>query len=174
MFQGNASWEHNLRHSHLDPFKLGIQFDGKSYTVLVRFSCHCFTEGLDADEHDSQAIYRHEGEERVFSVDRHGLSCSLPDMIRSLGIGNMTVYHTRRNSFFSVRNVSPPAPYYMIFFRVYKAREKGIDVILEVISAYPKASMVRFASPVKFSRVIDSKARGKTTPLGKPCKVKRG
>ncbi len=160
--------------SHLDPFKLGIQFDGKAYTALVRFSCHCFTEGFNADRHDRQAIYKHEGEERAFSVDRYELSRSLPDMIRSLGSGDMTVYHTKRRSFFFVRNASPSAPFYMIFFRAYKAKEKSIDVIVEVVSAYPKSSMVRSASPVKFPRVIDSTARGRPPPLGPPCRVKRG
>ena len=167
---GNTTYD--LR--HLDPFKLSIQFEDKSYTVLVRFSCHCFTERLDADEQDGRAVYKHKEEKRLFSVDRYELSRSLPGMIRSLDNCNMTVYHTRQGSFFFARNASPLTPCYMVFFRAYKAKKKGIDVIVDVVSAYPKDHMVRRASPVKFPRVIDATAKGRPPPLGPTCRVKRG
>ena len=160
--------------SHLDPFKLGIQFENNAYTALVRFSCHCFTETFDASRHDDRVSYEHENETRAFDTVRYQLSLSLPDLFRTLG--NEIVYHTKRGSFFFIRrlpdetaNVVLP---YVVFFRPYKADMDGADVIVEVASAYTKPGMTRWASPVKFPRIIDSTIRGYRLPLGQRHKVK--
>ena len=166
---------------HLNPFKLGVEFDGNSYTVLVRFSCHCFTEGFDAERHIDQAICEcrdclRKLENRAFSVERHQLSLQLPELFRRLGNG--TVYHTQRNSFFFVRNVPVPEKGgshepYVVFFKAIKAAHVDGDVIIEVVTAYPKPGMTRLGSPVKFPRVICSTARNEPLKLGRPVRVKR-
>ena len=157
--------------SHLDPFKLGIQFEGNTYTALVMFSCHCFTEKFDAARHDDEAAYEHGNKTRAFDTVRYQLSLSLPGLFRTLG--NKTVYHTKRGSFFFIRrlptaNVVLP---YAVFFRTYKASMDGADVIVEVASAYTKPGMTRRAPSVKFPRIIDSTVRGYRLPLGQRVKV---
>ncbi|MDE0307973.1 MAG: hypothetical protein OXI87_24270 [Albidovulum sp.] len=162
--------------SHLDPFKLGIRFDGNAYTALVMFSCHCFTEKFDAARHDVRAAYEHENETRAFDEVRYRLSLSLPSLFRNLG--NQTVYHTHKESFFFIRNERLPdradgIPY-AVFFRTHRAEDRDdADVIVRVVSAYAKPGITRFARPVKFPRVIDSAARRIRLKLGPPCKVKR-
>lgn len=161
--------------SHLDPFKLGIPFGGNAYTALVMFSCHCFTEAFDAERHDDRMAYEHKNETRAFDVVRYQLSLLLPDLFRALG--NRTVYHTERGSFFFVTSRRLPdgtgkVPY-VVFFRIHKADMAGADVVVNVVSAYPKPGMTRWAAPVKFPRIIDSKVRRRQLPLGPRCQVKR-
>lgn len=159
--------------SHLDPFKLGIRFEGNAHTALVRFSCHCFTVTFDAARHDNRAVYEHGSETRAFDTVRYRLSRSLPDLFRTLG--NKPVYHTKRGSFFFIRrlpdetaNIVP----YVIFFRTFEANMDDADVIVEVASAYTKPGMAHWAAPVKFPRIIDSTVRGYRLPLGQYFKVK--
>lgn len=146
--------------SHLDPFKIAVEFKRRAYTALVIFSSHCFTE---------------KGETRAFNADRYRLSLSLPGMIRALG--NQTVYHTRRGSFFFVRNKSLPEGEgsipYAVFFRVHKADRNGVDVIVSVESAYAKSRLAFYAQPVKFPRVINAVVNRTPLSLGPRCKIKR-
>ena len=167
---------------HLTPLELAVQFDDNTYKVLVRFSCHCFTENFDPDRHDDQAVCecrvcRGRQEKRALAVDRHQLSLQLPELFRDLN-RNKTVYRTERRSFFFVRNMSVPGSSgsnepYVVFFRPIKAGCSDIDVIIEVESAYPKTNMTRYASPVKFPRAICSTARNEPLESGKPVRVKR-
>ena len=118
-----------------------------------------------------------EGKKRALAVDRHQLSLQLPGLFRNL-TKNKTVYHTERKSYFFVRNMSVPGKSrgnepYVVFFRAFKAKRNDIDVRIKVESAYPKTGMTRFASPVKFPRVIYSTARSEPLGSGRPVQVKR-
>lgn len=115
-------------------------------------------------------------EKRTSSVERHQLSLRLPELFRRLG--NKTVHHTQQNSFFFVRNVPVPEKGgsnepYVVFFKAIKAEHVDGDVIIEVVTAYPKPGMTRRGSPVKFPRVICSMARNEPFKLGPPARVKR-
>ncbi len=162
--------------SHLNPFKLGIRFNGNDYTALVMFSFHCFTEEFDAARHDEQAAYEHENETRAFDEIRYRFSLSLPNLFRKLG--NQSVYQTYKRSFFVIKKEWLPdradGIAYAVFFRTHRAADRNdVDIIVRVVSAYPKPGMKHFARPVKFARVIDSTARGTPPPLGPYCRVKR-
>jgi len=159
--------------SHLDPFVLQVEFDDRTYQTLVNFSCHCFTEKFDGARHTAEVAYRHGGERRAFCVDRHLLSLALPQHFSRLG--NTSIYHTKKDSFFFIRSTADlgASVPYVVFFRSYKSTQEGLDVIVDVGSAYPKPGMTAWASPVKFHRMIDARARGRVLPLGRAQKIKR-
>lgn len=159
--------------SHLDPMRLAVTFEGRTFQTLVNFSCHCFTEKFDDQKHSADDEYRFGGERRAFCIDRHQLSLALPQHFVELG--NKTVYHTQKESFFFIRTVTDlgVAVPYVVFFRSYKSNQDDLDVLINVSSAYPKPGMTSWASPVKFPRVVNARARGLQLPLGKPQKIKR-
>ena len=163
---------------HLSPLRLEVQWSGNAYAAFVRFSCHFFTVKSDASRHNDQAFCEcpecRRQEKRTFDADRCQLSSQLPGLFRDLG--NKTVYHTKRNSLFFVRNVpvmgkSGSNDPYAVYFKVFPATDA--DVIVQVVSACQKSRMMQRASPVTFSRLICSKARNEPLQIGPPCKVKR-
>jgi len=91
-------------------------------------------------------------------------------------LGAQTVYHTKKESFFFLRNVelNEKKMPYVVFFRSFNADQKDIDVIVKVSSAYTKPSMTRYASPVKFHRMIAARAKNRKLPLGPAKQIKRG
>lgn len=159
--------------SHLEPFVFAVAFEERTYQTLVNFSCHCFTEKFNGAVHTQDMAYRHGKERRAFCVDRHILSLNLPQHFAN--ISTTSIYHTKQNSFFFIRSttdlgISVP---YVVFFRSYKSTQEGVDVVVEVSSAYPKLGMTAWASPVKFNRMIDARAKGKVLPVGPARKIKR-
>ena len=111
---------------------------------------------------------------KSFDADRRQLSSQLPGLFRDLG--NKTVYHTKRNSPFFVRNVpvmrkSGRDDPYAVYFKVFPATDA--DVIMQVVSACQKSRMMQRVSPVTFSRLTCSKARNEPLQIGPPCKLKR-
>jgi len=158
--------------AHLDPFTFELLSNGQIFYVNTIFSHHCFTEKLQV-HHRLDVHYTHKLECRAFANDRYDLSKLLPGLIKTLG--NKSVYHSSSRNFFVLRqNVLPtyPGPY-LVFFQVTKARAKDIDVIFNIESGYLKPGMADFASPVRFSTLIEAKARNRRLAYGPPLRVKR-
>gem|GEM_PF-1170333 len=149
---------------HLEDLSLTIE----ECRTKVMFSCHCFTEEYK-EGRTPDLTYRHKNEKRIFSIERHRLSEQLPPLISTLG--NTSVYHTRKESFFFARTMEEKP--YVVFFRAYKAESKDFHVIVNVESAYPKQNMTDFGAPVKFPTVIRCAAQGRTPPTGRPVQIKR-
>ena len=58
----------------------------RTYKLMVQFSMHTFTRGIELGETvDPAIIYRDDREERAFDFLRYALSSQLPDIIRGLG-----------------------------------------------------------------------------------------
>lgn len=150
---------------HLNDFTFGVG----EHTVMAVFSCHCFTEEYQEGARPD-LVYSHRGEKRLFSVERHALSQQLPSLIGSMG--NRSVYHTRKGSFFYVKTEEGKP--YAVFFRAHKANASDYHVIINVESAYTKPNITLYAAPVKFPTVISFTAQGKTPPTGPPVQIKRG
>jgi hypothetical protein len=156
---------------HLDPFTFRFTADGLAYAVKVIFSCHCFTEGLQA-HHTPQDHYTHDGETRAFCVERHGLSIMLPGLVQSLG----TVYHnTKWGNFFFWKNhqLQTATTPYLVFFNMAKSTSGNADVLMNINSAHLKPNMTQFAAPVKFKTLVEAKAKGRKLKTGKPIQIKR-
>ncbi|PHS25981.1 MAG: hypothetical protein COA84_06940 [Robiginitomaculum sp.] len=157
---------------HLDPFTFPCIVDDAVYIVSIEFSNHCFTESRQP-QHTPDFRYLHKskaGDERAFSIERHTDSLELPSFFRILGTS--TVYFTHHDNFFFMRNAQ--GDQYLVFFRAFKATQKGVDVKIIVSSAYRKPNMTKWASPVQFSTLIKSKARGRQLRAGQQMRIKRG
>lgn len=159
--------------SHLDRFTFPLAVGQDPFTVSVEFSCHCFTEKLDPVRHSPGLHYQHQGELRAFNIERHGLSLMLPNLIETLG--NRSVYHSEKGSFFLLRDQNMPqgrVPY-VAFFDAFKSRNPGIDVRLIIRSAYLKPGMSRYAAPVKFTTLIKTVAQGGNLTAGPTVHIRR-
>jgi hypothetical protein len=157
---------------HLDPFCFSLSIGDKQRVVSVRFGCHCFTEAIK-EHHTPDFHYLHQGERRAFSIDRHALSKALPNIIARLGA--RSVYFSQARSYFILRDNPAPAftgPY-LVFFHTIKAKAKGVDVLMNIESAYMKPGMADRASPVKFTTLIEKTALGQTIPRGPQQTIKR-
>ena len=160
--------------AHLDPFQFDVTYNDKVFIVRIIFSCHCFTEELDPAIHTPDFHYVHETERRAFSIVRYELSKQLPTIITSSG--TITVYHSNIGNYFLLRQnaaVAHPGTY-VVFFKVSRAtKENEFDVVMNVQSAYLKPNMADWASPIKFSTLLDFTARGQKPPQGKRMQIKR-
>lgn len=159
--------------SHLDPMVIQVPFEAQTFETLVVFSCHCFTEKFDGHIHTDADAYLHNGERRAFDAERHRLSLALPGHLATLG--NQTIYHTQQESFFFLRTVNSlgVAVPYVVFLRSFKSNKEDIDVVVNVSSAYTKPGMTKWAAPVKFSRMVNARARNQRLPLGPMKQIKR-
>lgn len=158
--------------SHLEPFAFDLLVAGSAFRIGVEFTCHCFTETLTR-EHAPDLHYAHNGERRAFSIERHGLSLLLPNLVTTLG--NRSVYHSEQGNFFFLRDVAAPesvAPY-LVFFDMFRSTKAETDVRMLVRSAYLKPNMSRFAAPVRFTSLVSAIASGKKLPLGPRQQIKR-
>lgn len=159
--------------SHLNPMVIQVPFEAQTFETLVDFSCHCFTEKFDAHVHTEADSYLHNGEKRAFDVERHRLSLALPGQLATLG--NQTIYHTQQESFFFLRTVNSlgaTVPY-VVFLRSFKSNKENLDVVVNVSSAYTKPGMTKRAAPVKFSRMVNARAKNLHLPLGPMRQIKR-
>lgn len=154
---------------HLDPFSFKMTCGQKTFTVGVIFSCHCFTEELQG-HHTPDLHYTHSDETRAFCVNRYALSRDLPGMITTLG--NRSVYWNKNGNFFFWRT-HPLASPYLVFFNAKKAKENGIQVLLNVDSAHLKPNMTQYAAPIKFTTLVEARATGQQIKPGPFQQIKR-
>ncbi|MVT01054.1 hypothetical protein [Devosia marina] len=155
---------------HLDPFQFALAVDQASYTVEVHFSCHCFTEEIAA-HHTPDLYYSHAGERRAFNMDRYDQSKLLPGLIASLG--NRSVYYTRQVNYFFLRDMPNLVGPYVVFFDPAKAKKTGVDVLLNVQSAYCKPGMTDRAAPVRFTTLVEATAKANPVNRGPIQQIKR-
>ena len=63
---------------------------------------------------------------------------------------------------------------YVVFFNVIRAtKDNAFDIVMNVQSAYLKPNMADWASPIKFTTLLDFTARGLKPPQGKRMQIKR-
>jgi len=158
---------------HLEGFTFTLDTEGgKRRAVIVGFSCHCFTEDI-RQEHTPDYYYVHGGEKRAFDLTRHALSKRLPEIIRALY--GRTVYMSKEANYFLLRTIEATelAGPYLVFFNVRRAKQKGVDVLMNVESAYLKPGMTDRASAIRFSTLIERTATGKPVPRGPLQLIKR-
>ena len=60
-----------------------------------------------------------------------------------------------------------------MFFNVVRARHEGLDVVMNIESAYIKPNMTERASPVRFTTLIEKTATGQPVPRGPLQTIKR-
>ncbi|AOJ25998.1 hypothetical protein [Burkholderia seminalis] len=131
--------------NHLRPLTftcdLETDFD---VTVLVLFSCHCFTrsfkwDGRPRDAIPDDEIYDDGRETRVLCADRYRASRQLlRDVIVGLATRRIVVADERQPNFVTVEAVASDGTQrvYAVFFEVSKDRIRKRRLILRVQSAY--------------------------------------
>jgi len=134
----DANWD--LAHLGSFAFKADI---GIEVTVVVIFSCHCFTRRFQWDPRPRARIpeceiYRDAREERVLDPVRYELSRTLlPEVIATLPQRHIVVANAGTSNFLTWE-VRPPEGgeiVYAVFFEV--AKDKRRNRILRIQSAYP-------------------------------------
>jgi hypothetical protein len=131
--------------NHLDPFAFQCDLDlGFPATVLVLFSCHCFTRSFAWDprprvEIPRQEIYNDGREERVLCPERYHTSRALlRDLVLTLPERRIIVADERRPNFMTVEttNALGELALYAVFFEVEKDKTRKNRLLLRIQSAY--------------------------------------
>lgn len=98
--------------SHLSPFAFRVQIAERcDVSVLVLFSCHCFTKSFRWDARpiasiSAQEIYTDGRERRVLCPERYALSRKfLREIVLSLGARRITLADDRRPNFVTHEHV---------------------------------------------------------------------
>jgi hypothetical protein len=162
---------------HLVPMKIdvgvGSGADARTLSVLINFSCHCFTDKLDPGVHTPDYHYIHEGDQRAFSHSRYTHSLGLPDILKA--IERRRVYFTRQSNYVLVETVDEngvKVPY-TVFFDVKKGSKGGADVVMTVVSAYVKPDMTTSAPTIRFATLVGKTFRGEKPTATSPQQIKK-
>jgi hypothetical protein len=129
----------------------------KRLSILVNFSCHCFTErfgGLEA------TAYRYRGELRSFDEPRYALSFKLPGIIRA--IADKKVLFSRETNYLIVEltNQDEMPVRYAVFFDLKKASDARHDLVMTIESAYVKDALPKHLDKIRFRILAGKIARG--------------
>ena len=131
--------------SHLDSFAFKCDLGlGCAITVLVMFSCHCFSRSFARDgrvraEIPSVEIYNDGREQRVLDPVRYELSKNLlRDLVVTMGERPIVVADEKQPNFMTLQqtNADGTSSLYAVFFEVEKDRTRKQRLILRVQSAY--------------------------------------
>lgn len=125
---------------HLEPFAVAfaIKSLGRSLTIDVKFSNHCYTTAFDPAVHHRSHIVMDGRRERAFDPERFDLSRRLPGMIRSLPDGPVWLTASDRNYVYVARLAADDGRSYPMFFHLKRLRDvapRNLSMMVE--SAYP-------------------------------------
>jgi len=146
--------------AHLEPFVLHVQpkaAGAPSYGVLVTFGCHAFTEKAEAD-HPPERKYIEGTEERSFCAIRHGHSVELPRIIRFAAAGR--VFFSEGRNMLCVEWLPGTNGPYAVFFNLQRWRGPGLQVALNVESAYVKEGLPDRLPATTFATLVATVAKG--------------
>lgn len=143
MTVGDEIWHFD----HLEAFAMRVSFEtspGKTMEVdmVVLFSNHCFTRGLESDEVvDETQIVMDGAEKRVLDRERYVLSRQyLPKLIWELPTRHILVADPTRSNYvtFELPATTPDSEpiRYAVFFEVKKDKVRRKRMLLRVQSAY--------------------------------------
>ena len=129
--------------SHLDSFAFKINI-GFEVTVVVIFSCHCFSrsfrwDGRPRTDVPDVEIYKNEKEERVLDPLRYELSKSLlRELIVALPTRHIIVANADSRNFMTweIQAANGAKSVYAVFFNVGKDKHRPRRLMLRVQSAY--------------------------------------
>ena len=153
--------------SHLDSY--GFYHDGPDgeiLTVVVVFSCHCFTREPTKDELAQNSVspedwYDDGKEKRVLDVERYQLSLQyLPSMVKTLASRHIVIgdENRKQGNFVTVevQTSDGNTGYYSLFFEVTKQKKRRL--ILRVQTAYVRPAIPKRekeAKPVKLKTLLN-------------------
>jgi hypothetical protein len=131
--------------SHLDSFAFKIDPGlGTVITVVVLFSCHCFSHSFRWDTRSRSEIPCHEiyddgREQRVLNPKRYQLSRQLlRNIVKNLPARRITVADRKQPNFVTLEKVNSDGTVsqYAVFFEVDKDKNRKRRLMLRIQSAY--------------------------------------
>lgn len=136
--------------SHIEPFAFREEIrPDLVIDVVVLFSCHCFTHGLDKDPRDAvpdAEIYMDGTVCRVLNPQRWQLSREkLPGLVQRLRTSHIKVLGKPNENYatFSAMDQNGAAVTYVVFFTVKKDNVRKKRLIMRVQSAYAIDSLTK-------------------------------
>jgi hypothetical protein len=148
--------------THLSPFTLSVtpKAEGSpTFKVLVSFGHHTFTKELNGvDPGDMK--FDHNGDVRCFCPSRHGHSLALPGIVVANAGGR--AYFSQTRNYLLVENLPGVVGPYAVFFNMERAKVKGIDAAMFIVSAYPKPALPakKDLPAITFATLVAKTARG--------------
>ena len=156
-YQG-VSWDL----SHLDPF--AFHHDpalGVTLEIVVIFSCHCFTHGLDKDDRSpipANELYQTANEVRVLNPERYELFRTLlVPLVNQVTQRHIVVAAPGDNYVtFERRKPNGGVEHYSVFFNVTRSNARKKRLILRIQSAYMREPTARQkqAKKVRFDTLL--------------------
>lgn len=148
--------EYDLTHLDSAVIDIAAKSDSTaSFRVLVTYGLHCFAREVRPGDPDHQIIEQG-NDRRCFCPIRTELSKSLPRLIREAST-ELAFFSDGRNMLI-VEDVSGGP--YAVFFNVEPAKQKSLDVILFVASAYLKPGLPDRLPAVPFTALIEKASKG--------------
>lgn len=158
---------------HFQPFTLAVKEHkaaDREYRTEIRFvTSHCYTrERLARDRPDIHVNAF--GEERSFCVDRYERSKNIREVFAWASAGKAYFadeWRDKGRRFLIVKG-EPGMDPLLIPFDAERARKKGVDVILNVISAYPAERQNQLVDKIQFGKMIAKTAKGEKISRARP------
>lgn len=148
--------EYDLTHLDSAVIDVSAQSDPLvSFRVLVSYGLHCFAREVRNGD-PAHHILAEGRDRRCFCPHRTQLSKNLPRLIREASTG-LAFFSEGRNMLI-VEDV-PGGPY-AVYFNVEPAKQKSLDVILFVASAYLKPELPERLNAVPFTALIQKASKG--------------
>ena len=144
--------------------------NGKKINLKVTFSHHCFTKSSSKDT-PSDLLFTKNNDTREICFDRYDFSFKLRRLVK--GLENYTVFHTEANSFFFMSDTDSNGQTvkYTIFFYASARSSKFVEI--NITSAHNKPNMIEWASPIRFTQLVEDKYNKRTLGKGKKIRIKR-
>lgn len=135
---------------HLDAFAIRLDPGlGFAIDVVVLFSCHCFSIGLDGRDPSAiprDDLYVEEREKRVLCPERYALSRKyFPQLITQLPNRRIYVASEQQQNFLTIETTDDAhgPGQYLVFFKPEKDSRRQKRVLLRVQSAYVVTALSR-------------------------------
>lgn len=161
--------------SHLDPFAFRVAIsESLAVDVVVLFSCHCFTHGLDSDERDfipGDETFMEGNVRRILSPERYALSREfLPKLVAELAARHIRVIGGATQNYLSFETIdrNGKAVHYSVFFEVIKDPRRKKRILLRVQSAY---LLEDFTKRLANARKVNLKVLLKAVYEGRPIRA---
>jgi hypothetical protein len=146
--------------THLDDAVIDVEGEGKeppTYRVLVSYGHHCFAREYRPEDHPDFYILEN-GDLRCFCPIRTALSVQLPKIVREAANG--LAYFSQDKNMLLVEEIEGLAGPYAVFFNIRQSKQKSLDAVMFVASAYEKLALPERLPAVRFKALVAKAAKG--------------
>ncbi len=145
---------------HLTPFVMAVTpkaKDAPTFQVLVTFGSHTFTKDWTGNDPLDHQIPDGSGF-RCFCPLRYGCSKELPRIIAYAAKGR--AFFSEGRNMLLIEHLPGLTGPYAVFFNLEKAKEKGLDAVMFVVSAYEKLALPDRLPAMTFATLVSTVVGG--------------